>query len=200
MLFRSTADKDPQILLTRVRSQMDMAQIALLDPLGFDSPPVLVVRATGAEKLGNLSDAARLDKRWKPGWSYDFQSRSDGLTALAPYRLPFDPPRILQPKQLFPALEKGDVDMIALRATDGHLTSPDWKVLADDQQVFRAYQACLLARKDLLAAEPALRPALAELSGKFQADTMRKLNAEVDLEHRSVAAVAADFLTQAGLR
>ena len=45
-----------------------------------------------------------------------------------------------------------------------------------------------------------LRPALAELSGKFNLEIMRKLNAQVDIEHRAVAAVAADFLTQAGLR
>jgi len=199
-ILKEPANPDPQILLTRVRSQMDMSQITVLDPLGFDSPPVLVVSAADSEKLANLSDAARGNRRWRPGWSYDFQSRSDGLSALAPYHLSFDPPRILQARQLFSALEKGDVDLIALRATDGHLTSPDWKVLADDQKVFPSYQACLLARKDLLAAEPALRPALAELSGKFQADTMRKLNAEVDLEHRPVAAVAADFLRQAGLR
>ncbi len=199
-ILKEPANPDPQILLTRVRSQMDMAQIAVLDPLGFDNPPALVVSAAGSEKLANLSNAARANRRWKPGWSYDFQSRSDGLAALAPYHLSFDPPRILQAKQLFPALEKGDVDMIALRATDGHLASPDWTILADDRKVFPAYQACLLARKDLLAAEPALRPALAELSGKIQADTMRKLNAEVDRDHRPVAAVASDFLAQAGLR
>jgi osmoprotectant transport system substrate-binding protein len=141
-----------------------------------------------------------MDRRWKLGVSFDFQSRSDGLQALAAYRLSLAPPRILDPNQLFPTLQKGEVDMIATRATDGHLMSPDWKVLADDQKVFRSYEACLLVRKDLLAAEPGLRPALAELSGKFHADTMRKLNAEVDVEHRPLAAVAADFLAQAGLK
>jgi glycine betaine/choline ABC-type transport system substrate-binding protein len=92
--------------------------------------------------------------------------------------------------------------MIAGRATDGQLMSPAWKILADDRdpKVFPAYQACLLVRKELIAAEPGLRPALAELSGKINAQTMRKLNAEVDVEHRSLAAVAADFLTQAGLK
>jgi glycine betaine/choline ABC-type transport system substrate-binding protein len=45
-----------------------------------------------------------------------------------------------------------------------------------------------------------LRPALAELSGKFNFETMRKLNAQVDVEHRTVATVAADFLAQVGLR
>ena len=78
-------------------------------------------------------------------------------------------PRILDSKQLFTSLAKGDVDMIAARATDGHLMSPDWKILADDQKVFPPYEACLLVRKDLIAAEPALRPALAELSGQDSA-------------------------------
>ncbi len=199
-ILKEPASADPQILLTRVRSQMDMAQLELLDPLGFDNPPAIVVSAKGTEKLATLSDAARQEKPWKPGFTSDFQSRLDGLSALAPYRLPFDPPLVTQARRLFPALEKGDVNMIAARATDAHLMTPDWKILADDRKVFPAYQACLLVRKDLLAADPRLRPALAELSGKFQADTMRKLNAEVDREHRPPAAVAADFLAQAGLR
>ena len=203
-ILKEPADPDPQVVLTRVRQEMNrVAQIEILDSLGFDNPSAMVVSASRAEKLASLSDAAnaaKTDRRWKLGLDSEFQSRSDGLQALAPYHLPMTPPRILDPKQLFSALEKGGVDMIATRATDGHLTSPDWKVLADDRKVFPSYLACLLVRKDLIADEPALRPALAELSGKFPADTMRKLNAEVDLEHRPLAAVAADFLAQAGLR
>jgi glycine betaine/choline ABC-type transport system substrate-binding protein len=202
-ILKEQADADPQIVLARVRGQMDRAQIELLDPLGFDSPTAMVVSASGTEKIASLSDAAdeaKTDRRWKLGLTYDFQSRSDGLQSLAPYRLPLAAQRILDSRQLFAGLEKGDVDMIAARATDGHLMSADWKILADDRKVFPSYQACLLVRKALIASEPGLRPALAELSGKFRADTMRKLNAEVDVEHRPLAAVAADFLTQAGLR
>ncbi|MGH9594904.1 MAG: glycine betaine ABC transporter substrate-binding protein, partial [Bryobacteraceae bacterium] len=80
------------------------------------------------------------------------------------------------------------------------LTSPDWKVLQDDQKVFTSYQACLLVRQDKLAQTPQLAAALAELAGKFTAETMRKLNAQVEIEHRPPAAVAADFLRSAGLR
>ena len=198
-ILKEQANSDPQIVLARVRGQMDMMQIEVLDPLGLDNPSAMVVRAQGAEAIASLSDAARLTKRWRLGVPYEFQSRSDGLQALALYRLPMDSPRILDPKQLFTALANGDVDMIATRATDGHLT-PDWKILTDDQKVFPPYQACLLVRKDLIAAEPALRPALAELSGKINADTMRKLNAEVDVLNRPVATVAAGFLERAGLK
>jgi osmoprotectant transport system substrate-binding protein len=204
-ILKEPADADPQIVLARVRGEMGrIARVEVLDSLGFDSRSAIVVNTQGAEKLASLSDAAKTDKRWKLGVTFEFQSRSDGFQALAPYRLSMAAPRILDPKQLFAELEKGTVDMIATRATDGHLTSPDWKVLADDREpkVFPPYQACLLIRKDLIAVEgePGLRSALAELSGKFSADSMRKLNAEVDLEHRPLAAVAADFLTRTGLR
>jgi osmoprotectant transport system substrate-binding protein len=199
-ILKEPADKDPQIVFNRVRQEMSrVPQIDVLDPLGFDSPSAMVVRASDAQKIANLSDAARADARWKLGLTYEFQSRADALRALAPYRLPLET-RVIDPKQLFAELEKGDVNMIAARATDGRLTSPDWKILADDQKVFPSYQACLLVRKDLAAAEPMLRPALLELSGKFNLETMRKLNAQVDVEHRPVAAVASDFLAQAGLK
>ena len=197
-ILKEPADPKPEIVLARVRGQMDMRQIELLDPLGFDNPTAMVVRAQGAEQLNSLSDAAHRDKPWKLGLTYEFQSGSDGLQALSSYRI-MASQRILDPKQLFVALVNGDVDMIATRATDGHLTS-DWKILADDQKVFPPYEACLLVRKDLIAAEPALRPALAELSGKIHADTMHKLNAEVDVLNRPLATVAAGFLERAGLK
>jgi len=200
-IFKEPADKDPQIVFSRVKQELSrVAQIDVLDSLGFNNPSVMVVSAAGAGKIASLSDAARAETRWKLGLTYEFQSRDDALQALAPYRLPMAPPRVLDAKQLFAALEKGDVNMIATRATDGHLISPGWKTLEDDQKVFPAYEACLLVRKDLAAAEPMLRPALAELSGKFNFETMRKLNAQVDVEHRTVATVAADFLAQVGLR
>ena len=198
-ILKEPADSDPQIVLTRVRQEMArIAQTEILDPLGFDNRSVMVVRAQSAEQIASLSDAARSGKLWKLGLSYEFQSRRDGLQALSAYRLTASQ-RILDTKQLFVALGKGDVDMIATRATDGRLTS-DWKVLADDKTVFPPYEACLLVRKDLIAAEPALRPALAELSGKIHAETMHKLNAEVDVLNRPIATVATEFLAQAGLK
>jgi len=200
-ILKEPADKDPQIVFARVKGEMDrIAHLDVLDSLGLDNPSAMVVAAKGAEKIANLTDAARAEARWKLGMTYEFQSRGDALQALAPYRLPVAATRVIDPKQLFAALEKGDVNMIATRATNGHLMSPDWKIVADDQKVFPSYEACLMVRKDLIMAEPMLRPALAELSGKFNLETMRKLNAQVDIEHRAVAAVAADFLTQAGLR
>ncbi len=47
---------------------------------------------------------------------------------------------------------------------------------------------------------PPLRKALAELTGLFTDLPMRKLNNQVDGEHRPVRIVAEQFLREAGLR
>jgi len=45
-----------------------------------------------------------------------------------------------------------------------------------------------------LAANPDLRKALSELSGKISDNAMRALNYAVDVEHKQVREVARDFL------
>jgi osmoprotectant transport system substrate-binding protein len=193
---------DPQVVLERTRTQLRrLAQLELLDPLGFDNPPAMVVRASDAPGIQTLGEAAKRDTKWTVGVDFAFQDSIGGLAALNKYRLPMTAaPRRMDQSQLFAKLEAGDVTMIAARATDGHLTSPDWKVLQDDRKVFTSYQACLLVRQDKLAQTPQLSAALGELAGKLTAETMRKLNAQVEIEHRPSAAVAAEFLTKAGLR
>jgi osmoprotectant transport system substrate-binding protein len=101
---------------------------------------------------------------------------------------------------LYKALEQGQVTMIAANATDGPLAAHNWTILEDDQRVFGSYQACILVRQDMILDEPRLQPALAELSGKFTNEIMRKLDADVDVNHRPVREVATEFLARAGLK
>jgi glycine betaine/choline ABC-type transport system substrate-binding protein len=57
-----------------------------------------------------------------------------------------------------------------------------------------------MVRADLLLNDPKIQPALAALSGRITNDALRKLDAEVDVDHRKPAQVAAEFLAQAGLK
>ena len=100
---------------------------------------------------------------------------------------------------LYKAMEQGQVTMIAANATDGLLSKMDLKVLRDDQHAFPPYQVCIVARQDAMSQTPGLREALLALSGKFTNLEMQKLNFQVDVQHRSVTQVAAEFLRQAGL-
>jgi osmoprotectant transport system substrate-binding protein len=187
------------------RSRLEMrrlAQVEVLDPLGIDNFFAMVIRGDDARKLklATLSEAAHVKEGWKLGLGYEFDGRMDGMPALNKYHLPLNgSPRIMDLGLMYKAMELGQVTMVAANATDGPLAAHDWTMLTDDQKVFGSYQACVLARQDALTAEPRLKPALAELSGKFNNDSMRKLNAAVDVDHRQVRDVAADFLRQAGL-
>ena len=101
---------------------------------------------------------------------------------------------------LYKALEQGQVSMVAGNATDGQLSVLDAVVLQDDQRYFPPYDCGFVAvRADLLKDNPPLRQALAELAGRFTDQTMRKLNYQVDGEHRPVRDVAEQFLREAGL-
>jgi len=180
-----------------------LAQSEVLDPLGIDNGFAMVIRSSDAKefKIETLSQAAEVKRGWRLGEGYEFQSRSDGQPLLAKYQLPFiAPPRAMDLGLLYKALSEGQVTMIAANATDGALTSADYTVLADDKKVFPPYAAALLVRQEAIAAEPKLRAALVELSGKFSNDLMRRLNAQVDIAHRQPSEVASGFLAQAGLK
>jgi glycine betaine/choline ABC-type transport system substrate-binding protein len=109
-------------------------------------------------------------------------------------------PRSMDADLLFKALEQRTVTMIVAHATDGMLTQAAWKTLRDDRSLFVPKQAAVLVQDSLLVAVPAARPALNELSGKFTIEKMRKLNAQVDLDHMQPKDVAASFLMESGLR
>ena len=203
-ILKEQPSGDSSLVFERARGEMRrVAQSELLDPLGIDNRFVAVIRSDDprAAKVSTLSEAVEVTSAWKVGVSYDFQQRTDGLPLLSQYRLPMlASVRSLEPELVFKTAEQGQVSLIAANATDAPLDLKEWKVLRDDRNVFPPYQACLLVKQGVLAAEPRLKPALAELSGKFTTEKMRHLNAQVDLYHRPVAEVAAMFLAQAGLK
>jgi glycine betaine/choline ABC-type transport system substrate-binding protein len=203
-ILKEQPSTDPALVFERARLEMRrVAQSELLDPLGVDNRFVVVIRSDDprASTISTLSEAAQQSNGWKLGVSYDFQQRADGLPALRQYRLPMlAPVRSLDAGLLFKSAEQSQLTMIAANATDAPLTLKEWKVLRDDKNVFPPYQACLLAKQTALDEEPRLKSALAELSGKFTTEKMRDLDAQVDLNHRPIAEVAAAFLAEAGLK
>jgi osmoprotectant transport system substrate-binding protein len=202
-IIKEKPTPDPAVSLERSRIVLGRTvQMDVLNPLGFDNYFAMVIRGEDARKykLTTLSQAAEVKDGWKLGIGYDFQSRIDGMPALSLYHLPTaGAQRTMDLGLMYKAMEEGQVTMIAANATDGPLEGRDWTILQDDKKVFGSYQACILARQDAFVREPRLKPILLELSGKLNNDTMRKLNAAVDVHHQQVREVAADFLRQAGL-
>lgn len=199
-ILKESPSSDAASSLERVRNEMKrISQLIVLDPLGIDNSWAVIIKN---EKIETLSDAAHSKPGWKLGITRDFDERLDGLAALNQYRLPLGAaPRVADPGSLYAALESGELTMVVGNSTDGPLARHGaWKELPDDKKVFPAYQTCLMVRADLLLNDPKIQPALAELSGRITNDALRKLDAEVDVDHKKPAAVAAEFLAQAGLK
>jgi osmoprotectant transport system substrate-binding protein len=193
----------PEATVVYERARLEMKRLSgfeYLPPLGFDNRTALVIASAGNEKINTVDDAVNGDTKWKLGVTYDFQNRNSGLPLLKQYPLPMGAPlRAMNPTDLFKQMEEGTVNMVTATTSDGHLTSPKWKALIDDRNVFPSGQPGVLVRDDLLTAEPNLRTALNALSGKITLDQMRQMNADVEIKEKPIADVAADFLRSAGL-
>jgi glycine betaine/choline ABC-type transport system substrate-binding protein len=199
-ILRESPSSDAASSLERVRNEMKrISQLIVLDPLGIDNSWAIVVKK---DQIETLTDAAHAKPGWKLGVTRDFNERTDGLAVLNQYRLPMDAaPRVADPASLYAALESGELTMVVGNSTDGPLARHDeWKELRDDRKVFPVYQTCLMVRADLLLNDPKIQPALAELSGRITNGALRKLDAEVDVDHKKPAQAAAEFLAQAGLK
>jgi len=168
-----------------------------LDPLGFNNTFAMIVRGETARAgdLATLSDAARA-QAWRLGVGAEFQNRADGLPGLMQaYGLRLNgQPVTMDLGLLYTALDSRKVDMIAANSTDGQAAARDVAILDDDRHYFPPYDCAVLAREDVLARYPALRGVLEQLSGKLTAQTMRRLNQQVDGGHRPVPQVAREFL------
>ena len=195
---------DPAAALALVRNEYQ-ARFSLewMDPLGFNNTFAMVIRGEDARKskMATLSEAAWYSPGWSLGVGYEFQQRPDGLAGLLKtYHLPINgSPMTMDLGLLYKALEQGEVTMVAGNATDGQLSVLDAVVLLDDKRYFPPYDCGLVVRTELLKDNPTVRKALIELAGRFTALTMRKLNYQVDGEHRPERDVAEQFLRAAGL-
>jgi len=170
-----------------------------LDSLGFENTFAMVVRRedTGAS---NLSDAAK-ERAWRLGVGYEFATRPDGLPGLSSaYNLRLNGKvKTMDLGLLYQALNKKQVDMVAANSTDGMLSVLPLTVLTDDRHYFPPYECAIIVRELALRQYAGLQPVLQELSGRITADTMRRLNYELDGKHRPAREIAKDFLRSAGL-
>jgi osmoprotectant transport system substrate-binding protein len=190
--------KDPAAVLNAVRALYRSEwKLDWLEPLGFDNTFAMIVN--GAEARANhlktLSDAAAAHP-WRLGVGYEFAGRPDGLDGLlSTYGIHMAAtPQTMDLGLLYTALEGKQVDMIAASATDGQISKMDVAVLQDDKHYFPPYQCAAVVREAAEKRLPGLRAALLELSGKISDEKMRKLNYEVDVEHRPEWKVAGEFL------
>lgn len=167
-----------------------------LPPLGFNDTFAMVVRAADARRLSAPQLSAAASRAWRLGVGFEFLTRPDGLARLDKvYSLKIDgTAKSMDLGLLYRALRENRVDMAAGDSTDAPLADPAFVMLQDDRHAFPPYNACYVARQQLLEQQPTVKWALTLLQGRISDETMRNLNRRVDVDHQSVEKVAKDFL------
>ena len=168
----------------------------------------LAVRQADAKSKGikTLEDlAAKLNSGDKLilGCNIEFYKRDDGLKPLQKaygFKFPRSDIKRMETGLVYKALKDGDVDVGLVFATDGRIPAFNFVVLEDTKNYFPAYAITPTIRKETLDANPDLAEHLNKLSALFDDATMSALNAEVDVDKKSVTAVANSFLKTKGLK
>jgi glycine betaine/choline ABC-type transport system substrate-binding protein len=195
-VLRRPTERDAAVVLDQVRQGYRALHVTWLAPFGFNNTFAMVMLAKTANENGvrTLSDAAV--KPWRLAVGYEFTQRPDGLTGLVQtYGLKIQgDPVVMDLGLLYAALKTDRVDLAAANATDGMLGHPEFMMLEDDRHYFPPYECAIAVRNDTLRRFPGLQAALAELSGHITGPAMRRMNEEVDIDHKPAAEVAREFL------
>ncbi|MEN5218568.1 glycine betaine ABC transporter substrate-binding protein [Pseudomonas pudica] len=129
----------------------------------------------------------------------EFANRPDGLVGLKQmYDLQVGRANIRQMDAglVYTAMHNNQVFAGLVYTTDGRLNAFNLKLLEDDKHYFPDYTAAPVVRKQVLDANPKLASLLKPLAEQLDDETMRQLNAKVDVEHQNPTTVAAAFLRE----
>ncbi|HTV76838.1 MAG TPA: glycine betaine ABC transporter substrate-binding protein [Steroidobacteraceae bacterium] len=208
--------KQPQLRsVAEIRTALAKMGIVISQPLGFDNTYALAVPEAFAQQqhLRTIADLARLRHSLRAGFSYEFMDRQDGYPGLEErYHLGLDPAHVnrMEHALTYQAIAQGAVDVIDVYSTDANIRKFRLRLLTDNLNYFPSYQAVWVAGSGFVAQYPAQWRALRRWEGRISASTMQDLNAQVDIDRRSVAQVAAglrgssaprqDLISQIGRR
>lgn len=202
-LLHEAPASDPREVYRRVKeAYASRFGVEWTEPLGFNNTFAILVRGEDARrlKLKTITDAARYAPKWRAGFGQDFMSRQDGYAGFArAYGLKFLELREMDLSLTYRVLVDGQVDLIAGNSTDGLIARHDLFQLTDDRGYFPPYDAVPVVRREALERHPELREALRMVGGLISVEEMRRLNLQVDGEHRAVKDVVREFLHKKGI-
>jgi len=178
----------------RFRTEFD---VEWLSPFGFANTYAIAMPAQLAADLGvsTLTGLAQHAGELKGGFSLEFMNRNDGYPGLVEhYGFGLGEARGMEHALAYDAVRQRSIDLLDVYSTDGKLVDHDLVLLEDDQRFFPPYDAAPLARAEFLREVPEARAALGLLAFRLTAERMTELNHAVEVERRSFAEVAHEFL------
>lgn len=152
----------------------------------------------GVKTLIDLSNAAH-DLRLCA--TAEFEERVDGLAGLRERIGGFDfaSVRVFDKGIKYEVLRRGEADVNVCFTTDAALSEGDIVAIEDDISFWPPYNLAPVIRADALEKSPEIREILDKISAALDTETMRRLNALVDIDQKEYKEAAAAFLREKGL-
>jgi osmoprotectant transport system substrate-binding protein len=149
-----------------------------------------------SHRLHTIADLRRLPGKVKVSALSEFSTRYEGLKGLRDvYGLHNLRVTVVPSDDRYRALQDGSVNVGSVFTTDAQLAGDKYLVLTDPLGLFASgHVAPIVSDKALAAHGPDLEAAIDAVTKVLTTPAMRRMNAAVDLSHRSPAAVAAEFL------
>jgi osmoprotectant transport system permease protein len=197
VLHRQDIQSSQQVLHAVRQAYEKRWQLTWLPPFGYNNTQAVIVTQKFAQKyqLHTISDLKKLKVPLVIGASAAFKKRPDGLIGLKKvYHLHFQSIKQMDLGLTYKAIAHGDVNMISASSTDGLIPAYHLKILKDDKKLYPPYDAAVVIRQQTLKQYPKIYKALKPLFGAITNRTIQKLNYQVDVEGKSPAEVARQFL------
>lgn len=159
-------------------------------------------KAMGIETIDDLKAKLEEGKELSFAVNAEFPRRDDGLIGLQKeydFRYPRPLLKSMESGLTYQALKEDRVDVALVFATDGRIAAFDFVTLTDNRNFFPNYALTPVIRAETLKANPELEDVLNSLSAKLSDEVMRRLNAAVDVEKKTIETVAENFLQEQGL-
>jgi len=192
---RNDARPREQVLAAVTRWLKDRYNVTVLGGLGFENAYALAMSKQRADALGirTLSDLGPHSPDLSIAGDYEFFARPEWQALRATYGLMFRRQQSMQSEFMYPAIEGGDVDIIAAYTSDGRVAQYGLTTLTDDRRAIPPYDAIVLI-SPRRAGDVALAAALRPLIGKIDVATMREANRRVGSENAQTPQAAAAWL------
>lgn len=194
---------DEQEVYDKTKQELaEKYDVALLAAAPFSNTYTLAVDPAVAQtyNLHTMRDLSQVASSLKAGTTLEFLNRQDGLRGVQKaYGFNFKDAKGIDGATRYVALASGDVQVVDAFSTDGLLKKYNLTILSDDKGFFPPYYGVPLVRQKTLEDHPELQDVINRMMANLDTDTMRELNYQVDVEHKSPKEVAHDYLVAKGL-
>src|SRR4051794_9508198 len=193
---------DDQKAYALARANFAKEGLTALAPTPFTDSNGVGMLKSKADQLGisTISDLKSKAPQLTFSGTPECPQRPDCLLGLKDtYGLKFKKVSAVDPSLRHSVLDSGKTDVSIVFTTDGQLAQGKEKLLEDDKHLFPPYNVTLVFKKDALdKLGPDARKVIALVQTGMTTEAMQELNSRVDIDRKTPAAVAKEYLTESG--